>query len=33
MVRDDHVVLELTAPLYDGLYEYFKRSMLGREPA
>jgi hypothetical protein len=33
MVRDAHVVLELTAPLYDGLYEYFKRSMLGREPA
>jgi hypothetical protein len=33
MVRDDHDVLDLSAPLYDGLYEYFKRSMLlGREP-
>jgi len=34
MVRSDHEVLELSAPLYDGLYEYLKRaSMLGREPA
>jgi hypothetical protein len=34
MVRPDHEVLELSAPLYDGLYEYLKRaSMLGREPA
>src|SRR5436305_11031221 len=34
MVRADHEVLELSGPLYDGLYEYLKRgSMLGREPA
>jgi len=34
MVRDDHEVLDLSAPLYDGLYEYSKRSLLlGREPA
>jgi len=34
MVRDDHEVLALSGPLYDGLYEYLKRaSLLGREPA
>lgn len=34
MVRDDDTVLQLTAPLFDGLYEYYKRrSVLGREPA
>lgn len=34
MVRSDDEVLELSAPLYDGLYEYLQRaSMLGREPA
>jgi hypothetical protein len=34
MVRSDHEVLELSGPLYDGLYEYLKRaSLLGREPA
>ena len=34
MVRSDHEVLELSGPLYDGLYEYLKRAeMLGREPA
>jgi hypothetical protein len=34
MVRGDHEVLELSAPLYDGLYEYLKRAhLLGREPA
>lgn len=34
MIRPDHEVLELTAPLYDGLYEYFKRAtLLGRDPA
>ena len=34
MVRDDYEVLELSAPLYDGLYEYYKRAgLLGREPA
>ena len=34
MVRADHEVLELSAPLYDGLYEYLKRAgLLGRDPA
>jgi hypothetical protein len=34
MVRTDHEVLELSAPLYDGLYEYLKRAgLLGRDPA
>ena len=34
MVRPDHEVLELSAPLYDGLYEYCKRAeLLGRNPA
>ena len=34
MVRSDHEVLELSGPLYDGLYEYLKRAgLLGREPA
>jgi hypothetical protein len=34
MVRPDHAVLELSGPLYDGLYEYPKRAeLLGREPS
>jgi len=34
LVRGDHEVLELSQPLYDGLYEYLKRAtLLGREPA
>ena len=34
MVRADHDVLELSAPLYDGLYEYLRRpSTRRREPA
>ena len=34
MVRSDHEVLALSAPLYDGLYEYLKRAgLLGRDPA
>jgi len=34
MVRADDEVLALSAPLYDGLYEYLKRAaLLGREPA
>lgn len=34
MVRPDHEVLKLSAPFYDGLYEYHKRAgLLGREPA
>jgi hypothetical protein len=31
---DDHRVLELTGPMFDGLYEYHRRcNLLGREPA
>jgi hypothetical protein len=34
MVRDDDELLALSAPLFDGLYEYRKRALLtGREPA
>lgn len=34
MVEDDARVLELTGPLFDGVYEFFRRElMLGREPA
>jgi hypothetical protein len=34
MTCSDHRVLELTGPLFDGLYEYYRRAtMLGREPA
>jgi hypothetical protein len=34
MVCTDERVLELTGPLFDGLYEYCKRAtLLGREPA
>jgi hypothetical protein len=34
MVTDDRRVLELSAPLFDGLYEYLRRGLLlGREPA
>ncbi len=34
MVADDHRVLEVTRPLYDGLYEFFRRELLlGREPS
>lgn len=34
MIRDDEELLELTAPIYDGLYEYLKRAtVLGREPS
>jgi hypothetical protein len=34
MVQGDHQVLELSAPLYEGLYEYYKRAgLLGRDPA
>lgn len=34
MVVDDNRLLELTGPLFDGLYEFRKRAlMLGREPA
>lgn len=34
MVCDDDRMLELAAPLFDGLYEYEKRSLLlGRQPS
>ncbi|WP_020577399.1 chromate resistance protein ChrB domain-containing protein [Actinopolymorpha alba] len=34
MVCDDDRVLELTGPVFDGLYEYHRRGlMLGHEPA
>jgi hypothetical protein len=34
MVVDDERLLEVTAPLFDGLYEFRQRAlMLGREPA
>jgi hypothetical protein len=34
MVRGDQDVLDLSAPLYDGLYEYLRRSaVLGRDPS
>ncbi|MBS1889526.1 MAG: chromate resistance protein [Actinobacteria bacterium] len=34
MVRTDQEVLDLSSPLYDGLYEYLRRSTLGgRDPA
>lgn len=34
MIRDDHDILELTGPLFDGLYEFHRRAtLLGREPA
>lgn len=34
MVRGDEEILELTAPLFDGLYEYRRRAaLLGREPS
>jgi hypothetical protein len=34
MVGDDARVLEVSGPLFDGLYEYYRRALLlGREPA
>lgn len=34
MVRSDEEILDLTAPLFDGLYEFRRRAaLLGREPA
>ena len=34
MTCDDQQVLDLTGPIFDGLYEYHRRAMLlGREPA
>jgi hypothetical protein len=34
MIRGDADVLALTGPVFDGLYEYYRRAtLLGREPA
>jgi hypothetical protein len=34
MIRGDDEVLALTGPMFDGLYEYYRRTtLLGREPA
>jgi hypothetical protein len=34
MTCDDRRVLELTGPIFDGLYEYFRRALVtGREPS
>ncbi|SDM60614.1 chromate resistance protein ChrB domain-containing protein [Nonomuraea jiangxiensis] len=34
MICDDERVLEITGPLFDGLYEFHRRALLlGREPA
>jgi len=34
MVCDDEQVLDVTRPLFDGLYEFFRRELLlGREPS
>jgi hypothetical protein len=33
MIRDDEEMLRLSGPLFDGLYEYRKRLLLGREPS
>jgi len=34
MTCDDAHVLVLTAPIFDGLYEYYRRAArLGRDPA
>lgn len=30
MIQPDQTVLDLTGPMFDGLYEYFKRALLGR---
>ncbi|MFI7643347.1 chromate resistance protein ChrB domain-containing protein [Nonomuraea sp. NPDC049400] len=34
MTCDDERVLQITAPIFDGLYEFYRRALLlGREPA
>ena len=34
MIKDDSELLEVTGPLYEGLYEYLKRAtVLGRDPS
>jgi len=33
MIRSDHEVLRVTDPVFDGMYEFFRRAiLLGREP-
>lgn len=34
MIRGDDDILRITSPVFDGIYEFFRRTMLlGREPA
>ena len=34
MIRDDQEILRLTAPVFDGMYEFCRRALLlGREPS
>jgi hypothetical protein len=34
MVADDDTILQVTGPMFDGLYEFFRRSLMtGTEPA
>jgi hypothetical protein len=34
MICDDEQVMELTGPVFDGLYEYYRRAaLLGRDPS
>jgi len=34
MAYDDELILHLTGPIFDGLYEYYRRALLlGRDPA
>ncbi len=34
MIADDTTIVELTGPMFDGLYEFFRRAtLLGHEPA
>jgi hypothetical protein len=28
MTQDDHTVLALTGPMFDGLYDYYRRSLI-----
>jgi len=33
MILDDPAILAATGPLFDGLYEFRRRALLGREPS